>query len=258
MWCYSWNVNGIRAAGKKGFCHWLAAARPDILCVQETKAHREQVEPDLQTPPGYDSVWHSARKRGYSGVAAYFTPEWTPQDVQPLGDAAFDDEGRAQALIYADWVLINAYFPNSQADRKRLDYKLAFFDAISEACRSYRDSGKHVVLCGDYNVSHKDIDLARPDANRDNPGFYPEECAAMDAFLAGGFVDIFRETHPDEPEHYTWWSYRTRARERNIGWRLDYHCIDEALRPQVVQSIILADVPGSDHCPVALELDGAL
>ncbi len=254
MRLFSWNVNGIRAIGQKGFVEWFEQTQPDVLCVQETKAHRDQVEPALREPSGYKSVWHSAKRRGYSGVATYYKSDNPPEEVESLDVPEFDEEGRYQALIFPEFVLINAYFPNSQPERKRLDYKLMFFDAVSSACRRYRGHGRHVIVCGDFNVSHKEIDLARPKENRDNPGFYVEECAAMDAFLETGFIDSFRHFHPGEPGHYTWWSYRTRARERNIGWRLDYHCVDEAFLPRVQKSQILSDVMGSDHCPIALHI----
>ena len=150
--------------------------------------------------------------------------------------------------------MINAYFPNSQPERKRLDYKLRFMEAVRARVADLVAAGKHVVVCGDFNVSHKEIDLARPKQNRDNPGFYPEECEAMDAFLDGTLVDTFRAFHPDEPEHYTWWSYRGGARARNVGWRLDYHVVDAELMPRVKKSQIHASVMGSDHCPISIEL----
>ncbi|MBX7256437.1 MAG: exodeoxyribonuclease III [Candidatus Hydrogenedentes bacterium] len=248
---YSWNVNGIRAIGRKGFLEWMAAERPDVLCVQETKACQGDVEPALREPKGYGSVWHSAVKRGYSGTATFYRTGCEPLSVKPMGIKEFDDEGRVQVLEFKDFTLINAYYPNSQAERARIDYKLAFCDAMLKLCNKLRKAGKHVVICGDYNIAHKEIDLARPKDNRDSPGFYPEECASMDAFVSAGYVDTFRHFTPD-PHHYTWWSYRSAAREKNVGWRIDYHCVNEEFMPRVKSSRIHADVMGSDHCPVSL------
>ncbi len=254
MRLYAWNVNGIRAAGRNGLLNWIEKTKPDVLCLQEVKARPEQIEPELQEIKGYGSVWHSARRPGYSGTAAYFKKRQAPADVSALGIPEFDDEGRGQVLTYPDFTLINAYFPNSQPERKRLDYKLRFMEAVRAHVADLLAAGKHVVVCGDFNVSHKEIDLARPKQNRDNPGFYPEECEAMDAFLNGTLVDAFRTFHPDEPGHYTWWSYRGGARARNVGWRLDYHVVDAELMPRVKKSQIHASVMGSDHCPISIEL----
>jgi exodeoxyribonuclease-3 len=254
MRLYSWNVNGVRAIHKKGFLDWLTREQPDVLCIQETKAHAEDVSDALREPDGYSSVWHSAEKKGYSGVACYFRRDCEPRDVRTIGLHEFDREGRAQILEYDDFFLVNAYYPNSQPERRRLKYKLDFCAALETFCMEKRQMGRNVVICGDFNISHKDIDLARPKANRNNPGFYPEECAAMDAFIEGGHVDVFRHFHPDEPHHYTWWSYRSGARERNVGWRLDYHCVNEEFMPRVGAAAIHAKVMGSDHCPVSLAL----
>ena len=254
MRLYAWNVNGIRAAGRNGLLSWIESTKPDVLCLQEVKARREQVEPELQQAKGYGSVWHSAKRPGYSGTATYYKKRREPIEVSGLGIADFDDEGRTQVLEYPDYTLINAYFPNSQPERKRLDYKLRFMRAIRDRISRLRAAGKHVVVCGDFNVSHKEIDLARPKENRESPGFYPEECTEMDAFLDGTLVDTFRSFHPNEPGHYTWWSYRGGARERNVGWRLDYCVVNAELMPRVKKSRIHAAVLGSDHCPISLEL----
>ncbi len=250
----SWNVNGVRAIAGKGFLEWLDEASPDVLCIQEIKAHAEAVPPEVRAPKGYGSVWRPAKRPGYSGVAAFFKKGMEPLDVRELGIEEFDLEGRVQILEYAEFHLINAYFPNSQPERARLDYKLRFCKAMLELCEGLRSAGKHVVLCGDYNIAHTEIDLARPKENRDNPGFYPEECASMDAFLHTGYVDVFRKLHPGEPGHYTWWSYRMKAREKNVGWRLDYHCVNEEFAPRVKNAVILSNIMGSDHCPVALQI----
>ncbi|QQO07925.1 exodeoxyribonuclease III [Breznakiella homolactica] len=253
----SWNVNGIRAAEKKGFPAWIRDEDADIVCLQETKAHPGQLSPDLLRPADgsgkpYYSYWSSARKKGYSGVAVYSKTE--PKDVQPLGIPEFDGEGRVLRADFGEFVLITAYFPNSQEAGVRLAYKLAFCDAILKLCDSIAAEKRHFVLCGDYNIAHTPIDLARPDENEGSAGYLPEERAWMDRFTGAGYIDTFRHFHPGEIGHYSWWSYRTRARERNEGWRIDYHCVDPAFLPRVRRAVIRPDVAGSDHCPVELEL----
>lgn len=247
----TWNVNGIRAIHKKGFLDWMASEDPDILCIQETKAHKENCPPEIAEIEGYHSYWQSAERRGYSGVLTY--AKQTASETAVLGDEAFDCEGRVQVLSFDDFVLINAYFPNSQEKGRRIDYKVAFCDRMLERCNDLVANGRHVVLCGDYNIAHNPIDLARPDDNHGNPGFLPQERAWMDRFVDAGYRDSFRDFHP-EPDNYTWWSYRTRARERNVGWRIDYHCVNEDFRDHVTGCEILADVMGSDHCPVRLSI----
>ncbi|MDR3303524.1 MAG: exodeoxyribonuclease III [Treponema sp.] len=253
----SWNVNGIRAAEKRGLVSWLQEDDPDILCVQETKARPEQLSPRLRAPPdkngaAYHSYWASAQRAGYSGVAVYSK---TPLTVEPLGTAEFDDEGRVIKADVGDFVLICAYFPNSQDAGARLPYKMRFCAAMSACCNALLAAGRHIVLCGDYNIAHKPLDLARPEDNEGCPGYFPEERAWMDSFTGAGFVDTFRHFHPDESGHYSWWSYRTHARERNVGWRIDYHCVDAGLLSQVRNPVIRAEVEGSDHCPVEISLD---
>jgi exodeoxyribonuclease-3 len=254
----SWNVNGIRAVEKRDFTGWLAGESPDALCVQETKARPEQLSEGLRNPRDgqgrlYHSYWASADKAGYSGVAIYSREE--PLDLKPLGVKDFDGEGRVLQAVYRDFVLISAYFPNSQDAGARLPYKLAFCAAILKHCKKLVKNGTHFVLCGDYNIAHTPIDLARPKENEGSAGYLPEERDWMDRFTQAGFVDTFRHFHPGEGGHYSWWSYRANARVRNIGWRLDYHCVDPAFLPQVKQSIIRGDVTGSDHCPVEIEID---
>jgi exodeoxyribonuclease-3 len=253
----SWNVNGIRAVEKRGFTGWLAADEPDILCLQETKARPEQLPQTLQTPVDkngkpYYACWMSAQKAGYSGTAIF--SKKAPLEFLPLGKAEFDDEGRVIQAVYPDFVLICAYFPNSQEAGARLSYKLDFCAAIMKLCKKLVKEGKHFILCGDYNIAHTPIDLARPKENEGNPGYLPEERAWMDAFTGAGFVDTFRRFHPGEGGHYSWWSYRSDARARNVGWRLDYHCVDPAFFPLVKKSIIRSEVEGSDHCPVEIVL----
>jgi exodeoxyribonuclease-3 len=255
----SWNVNGIRALEKRGFVGWVRDESPDLLCIQETKARPEQLSEELLHPADRDgrpyfSYWASAQKAGYSGVALYSKRE--PRETRLLGIAEFDDEGRVLQADFGGFVLICAYFPNSQDGGARIDYKVRFCAAIHGLCDSLVRDGRHFVLCGDYNIAHTRIDLARPDDNEGSPGFLPEERAWMDAFTQAGYVDTFRHFHPGEAGRYTWWSYRTAARKRNVGWRIDYHCVDPAFLPQVRGASIRADVEGSDHCPVELEVYG--
>lgn len=253
----SWNVNGIRAVEKRGFVDWLVNESPDILCLNETKAEPGQLSPSLLNPPvqgaPYSAFWASSKKKGYSGVAIY-TKE-NPENVRFMGKPEFDDEGRVLAADFKDFTLITAYFPNSQDERRRLDYKLAFNDAMLELCNSIVKSGRHFLLCGDFNVCHKPIDIARPKANENSAGYLIEEREWFDKFIAAGNIDTFRHFHPDEPDHYTWWSYMGRAREKNIGWRLDYHCVDSGFMPKVKSSVIRKEIEGSDHCPIEIELD---
>ena len=247
----TWNVNGIRAVQKKGFLDWLAEEDPDIFCGQETKAHPEQLDESLLNPGDYYSYWASAEKKGYSGCVVYSKEE--PLSVTNMGDPEFDSEGRVQVLEYPEFMLINAYFPNSQDKGRRLDYKGRFCDSMLELCNSFVNQGKNILLCGDYNIAHTEIDLKHPDANEKSPGYFPEERAWMDEFIAAGYVDAFR-MFESGGDHYTWWSYRTRARERNVGWRIDYHCVNEALSERVESCEILDQVMGSDHCPVRIHL----
>ncbi|MBN21288.1 MAG: exodeoxyribonuclease III [Bdellovibrionaceae bacterium] len=251
----SWNVNGIRACLKKGFLQWFEEVSADIVCLQETKVKKEQLEkdfPELIHPNKYHSFWHSAEKAGYSSVSIYSKKE--PIDViVGLGNPIYDCEGRVLTLDMGEFVLINAYFPNSQREGKRLDYKLGFCSEIKSFCDQWVKKGKHVVLCGDYNIAHQEIDLKNPKTNHKNAGFLPEERAWMTHFLEDGYSDVFRE-RVKEPDHYTWWSYRPGIRERNIGWRIDYHCVNKAFGERVESVNHFPEVMGSDHCPVSLTL----
>ncbi|MCL2763291.1 MAG: exodeoxyribonuclease III [Treponema sp.] len=253
----SWNVNGIRAVEKRGFLDWFAVEAPDILCLNETKAEPGQLSPGLVNPQvggaSYHSYWACAKKKGYSGVAIYSKTE--PLDVRFMEKPEFDDEGRTLVADFKDFTLIAAYFPNSQDAGKRLDYKLAFCAAMLRLCNTLVKKGRHVLLCGDYNIAHTPIDLARPAENEGNAGYLPEERAWMDTFTRAGYTDTFRHFHPGEGSHYSWWSYRMGARQRNVGWRIDYHCVDSAFMPRVQSSIIRPEVMGSDHCPVEIHLD---
>jgi len=253
----SWNVNGIRAVEKKSFIPWMETDGADIVCIQETKARPKQLSGALLeikdtagTP--YHAYWASAKKPGYSGVAIYTKTE--PLDVKLLGISEFDDEGRVLQADFEGFTLVSAYFPNSQDAGKRLDYKLSFCSAIFDLCQKYRAQKRHFILAGDYNIAHTPIDLARPKDNDDSAGYLPEERAWMDSFTAAGFVDTFRHFHPGKGAHYTWWSYRKQCRERNLGWRIDYHCTDPEFLPAIESSVIRPDVFGSDHCPVEITL----
>ncbi len=257
---FSWNVNGIRAAEKKGLCEWIAHSGADIICLQEIKARPEQLSPELLAPRAadgstYHAYWAPAVRPGYSGVAIYSKTE--PDAVSVMGVPEFDTEGRVLDARCGSLHVISAYFPNSQEAGARLDYKLAFCRAMLTYCNEIVSQGQDVVLCGDYNIAHTPIDLANPKANEHNAGYLPEERAWMDAFTQAGYRDTFR-MFCTEPGQYTWWSYRFKAREKNIGWRIDYHCVNERLAPRVSASDIRADVPGSDHCPIRLLLDAAL
>ncbi|MGL4981505.1 MAG: exodeoxyribonuclease III [Treponemataceae bacterium] len=252
----SWNVNGIRAVEKKGFVDWLFASKADIVCLQETKANPSQlsenlIEPKNQNGESYFSAWASAKKAGYSGTAIYSKQK--PDAVYCLGNADFDDEGRVLAADFGKLTVISAYFPNSQEAGARIDYKLGFCKAIFDFCNDLVKKGQNVVLSGDYNIAHKPIDLARPKQNEGNPGFLPEERQWMDFFTENGFCDIFR-TFCTEENQFSWWSYRFKAREKNIGWRIDYHCVNNAFIENVKNATILSDVMGSDHCPVHIEI----
>jgi exodeoxyribonuclease-3 len=248
----SWNVNGIRAIEKKGMLSSIRETSPDILCLQETKIQEDQLTEELSAPAGYLSYWSSAVKKGYSGVAV-FTRE-KPLSVSRLGVSRFDDEGRVLVLEYPRFILINAYFPNSQEEGARIEYKIDFCDTLMNYARGRVKEGKNLVICGDYNIAHKPIDLTNPKANEKNPGYLPEERAWMEKFVSSGFADTFRIFNA-EPGHYSWWSYRFNARAKNIGWRIDYHCVNDGFRPKVKSAEILKDVMGSDHCPVSVTLD---
>lgn len=251
MTILSWNVNGIRAIQKKGFTAWLEREAPEVLCLQETKAAPDQLDEELTKPPGYTAIWAAAERKGYSGVAAFVRAE--PVGVEVLGSREFDQEGRTLILHYPDLSVVNCYFPNSQEEGARLAYKLAFCEAVRAKCDELVAAGKDIVLCGDYNIAHKPIDLENPKANEASPGYLPEERAWMDRFVGAGYVDTFRQFCA-APKQYTWWTYRFHSREKNIGWRIDYHCVNARLSGRVRESTILAGVMGSDHCPVRIVL----
>ncbi|WP_271004356.1 exodeoxyribonuclease III [Listeria seeligeri] len=246
----SWNVNGLRAAVKKGFLEYFDSVDADIFCLQETKLQAGQIDLDL---PSYKDYWNYAVKKGYSGTAIFTKKE--PLSVQyGLGIEEHDTEGRVITLEFEKFFMVTVYTPNSQAELKRLDYRMTFEDAILAYVKKL-DETKPVVLCGDLNVAHEEIDLKNPKTNRKNAGFSDEERAKFTAFLEAGFVDSFRYFYPDLEDAYSWWSYRMNARARNIGWRIDYFVVSERLKDNLVDAKIHPDVLGSDHCPVELELN---
>jgi exodeoxyribonuclease-3 len=249
----SWNVNGLRAVHKKGFTEWFLAENPDILCIQETKAAKNQLPRTLKSIPGYHAYFCEAERKGYSGVAIY--TKIKPKKVEyGFSIPKFDNEGRILIVDYEDFVLLNIYFPNGKMSAERLDYKLEFYDALLDYANKLKATGKNLIICGDLNTAHKEIDIARPKANEKISGFLPEERAWIDKFLSNGYVDTFRMFNKD-PGQYTWWSYRTKARERNVGWRLDYFFVNEEFKDKIADSYILKEVMGSDHCPVGLDIE---
>ncbi len=248
----SWNVNGIRAAIRNGFFDWYEQDRPDIVCLQEVKARPEQVEGQLDRLGDAQVYWNAAERPGYSGVAVFSKIQ--PLSVQTgFGIEEFDREGRVLLLEYENFYLYNIYFPNGQRDQERLDYKLRFYDAYLTHANALRENGKAVITCGDYNTAHKEIDLKNPKANEKTSGFLPVERAWIDTYISNGYVDTFRMFN-QQPEQYTWWTYRFGARSRNVGWRIDYFFIDSAHKDMVKNAFIQMEVKGSDHCPLGIEL----
>ena len=259
----SWNVNGIRAMSKKviyqgiKFNTWLNRTSPDVLCIQETKAHPDQLTAKLLSPQDYKSYWNSGERRGYSGVATYSKTKPLRVNYE-IGKEKFDVEGRVIETEYPDFVLFNVYFPNGKLNEERLKYKLEFYDYFLEYIEKVRAEGKSIIICGDVNTAHTEIDLTHPKGNEDFSGFLPIERKWIDKLISKGYVDTFRHFNKN-PEHYTWWSVRNivkgvTARERNVGWRIDYFYVSEDLINKVSESYILKEVMGSDHCPIALKL----
>jgi len=249
----SWNVNGLRAVHKKGALDWFFTEQPDILCIQETKSHPDQLPAELTTIDNYHSYFASASRRGYSGVALY--SKIIPQSIQyELGHEQFDSEGRCLIADYNDFILFNIYFPNGKASKERLEFKMAFYDAFLVVANKLKDAGKRLIVCGDVNTAHREIDLARPKENENVSGFLPEERAWIDKFISAGYIDTFRVVN-QEPGHYSWWDYKSRARERNVGWRIDYFFVSENLKDQVKSAFIRSEIQGSDHCPVGITVE---
>lgn len=249
---YSWNVNGLRAVFRKGFAQWLEGSKPDVLCLQETKARPEQLAKELESVAGYRHYFSSALKPGYSGVALFTRRE--PLSVtQSFGVPRFDDEGRVLQADYGAFLLFNIYFPNGKASPERLRYKMDFYESFLGRMRQLLKAGRRVVICGDVNTAHREIDLARPRENSKVSGFLPQEREWIDRFLEAGFVDAFR-IFQSGPGHYTWWDQISRARERNVGWRIDYFFVSRNLERSMPRAWIMPEVMGSDHCPIGLEL----
>ncbi len=245
----SWNVNGLRAVLNKGFLDFLNKRKPEIFCLQEIKANESQI-PKLELP--YErQCYHSAEKAGYSGTATF---SQLPVLSHERGLPGHPAEGRVLTLEFDAFHVVNVYVPNSQDELRRLDYRTQQFDPDFREYLRELDQKKPVIVCGDFNVAHEEIDIARPKANRRSAGFTDEERAEFSRHLGIGLVDIFRHLHPGEPNHYTWWSYRGGERARNVGWRIDYFLVSERLVPQVESAEILSKVMGSDHCPIALRI----
>ncbi|SDF08857.1 exodeoxyribonuclease III [Sporomusa acidovorans] len=245
----SWNVNGLRACLNKGFSDFFTSINADIFCVQETKMQQTQSELELAD---YQQYWNSAVKKGYSGTAV-FTRIKPVSVTYGMDIAEHDQEGRIITLEFADFYLVNVYTPNSQRELARLDYRMKWEDAFS-GYLSELNKGKPVITCGDFNVAHQEIDIKNPKTNRKNAGFTDEERAKMTLLLQSGFTDTFRSVYPDKRDAYTWWSYMMNARARNIGWRIDYFLISDRLKNSIKEASIYADILGSDHCPIGLEL----
>lgn len=250
MKCISWNVNGIRACVGKGFLDFFKEIDADIFCIQESKMQEGQLELDL---PGYYQYWNYAQRKGYSGTAIFTKQE--PLSVQyGIGAEEHDKEGRVITLEYPDFYMITVYTPNSQNELKRLDYRMEWEDAFLAYLKNLEKT-KPVVVCGDMNVAHKEIDLKNPKTNRKNAGFTDEERGKMSALLDSGMIDTFRYFYPEQKDIYSWWSYRFHAREKNSGWRIDYFLVSEILKDRLQDAKIHTDVMGSDHCPVELDIN---
>lgn len=250
----SWNVNGIRAFYKKGAFDWVLDAEPDFFCIQETKAEADQLSDSLRNPIGYFSYFNSSNERkGHSGTAIYSKQE--PEKVtHGLGVKELDQQGRQINLFYKNFVLINCYFPNGGGPADRLQFKLRYYKEFLKFIEKIRKSGKKVIFCGDVNVAHNEIDLARPESNKKSVGFLPEEREWIDKYIDAGFVDVFRHNYP-ETVRYSWWDMKTRARDRNVGWRIDYFFVDKSIIKKVKQIEIADNVLGSDHAPLVMEID---
>ena len=245
----SWNVNGLRAVVKKGFEDIFWSLDADFVCLQETKLEEGQINLDL---PGYESYWCYAEKKGYSGTAIF--TRRTPLSVSyNLGIPEHDSEGRVITLEYEDFYLVCVYTPNSQDGLRRLDYRMSWEDDFRDYLCEL-DKSKPVIVCGDMNVAHEEIDLKNPATNHFNPGFSDEEREKFTELLDAGFIDTFRSLYPDRTDAYSWWSYRAAARQRNVGWRIDYFVVSERLRGNIKDAYILPEVMGSDHCPVGLDM----
>lgn len=251
----SWNTNGLRATVKQGhFMPLFSFGNPDIVCLQETKCEAEQLPDDVKNLKGYHSYFsHSKLKKGYSGVAIY--TKIKPDKVEyGMGVKRFDDEGRMLVAYYPNFVLINCYFPNGGMGPERLKYKLDFYDAFLKFINKLKSQNKNVIFCGDVNTAHEAIDLARPKENEENTGFLPIEREWMDELVNNGWVDVFRHFYPNKKDAYTYWDMKTRARDRNVGWRIDYFFTNQSFIKKIKSIKIMDDYYGSDHCPISIDL----
>jgi len=249
----TWNVNGIRAALGKGLKEWTLNEAMDVLCLQEIKARPEQLSPEQAAFPGYSVVWNPAQRPGYSGVATLLRQP-ALETVSGLGEERFDVEGRVIRTRHPHFLLYNIYFPNGQRGQERVDYKLDFYALLLKQCQALMAQGENIIITGDFNTAHQAIDLKNPKENEGNSGFLPEEREWVQKFLEAGFRDVFRDLYPQR-EQYTWWTYRMNARQRNVGWRIDYFLVSQGAANRVKDVVIHDQVTGSDHCPVTLEID---
>jgi len=248
----TWNVNGYRAIIRKNALNWVQDIQPDVLCFQEIKVQLDQTSDEETMIEGYHAVWNPAERKGYSGVVTFHKTE--PLEVEKgIGIDKFDSEGRVILSKFEDYYLYNIYFPNGGSENKRVPFKLEFYEILLKICDELHEVGKNIIITGDFNTAHNEIDLANPKSNEKNTGFLPEERVWIDTYLDHGFVDAFRELYP-EREDYTWWTYRYNARKKDIGWRLDYFLVSEGLMDKVEDVVIHSDILGSDHCPVSLIL----
>jgi exodeoxyribonuclease-3 len=251
----SWNVNGLRAVHRKElFLPFIKKEKPDILCLQETKAEEVQLPEEIKNIPGYFGYFsHSKGRKGYSGVGIYTKIE--PEQIEEgMGIKKFDDEGRLLTLYFKNFVLLNVYFPNGGGESHRLKYKLDFYEEFLKHIEKLKKKNKEIIFCGDVNVAHEAIDIARPKENEGQIGFLPEERAWIDEYIAHGYIDIFRYFNSEKQNAYTWWDMKTRARDRNVGWRIDYFFASRSLLKKITGTKILSDVLGSDHCPIVLDI----
>ncbi len=251
----SYNINGIRAAIRKGLWDWLESHPIDILCVQETKAQAEQVKERSRLEElGYEQYWHSAQKKGYSGVAT-FSRVAPDQVVYGCGISKYDEEGRILRTDFGDLTLLNCYFPSGTTGEPRQSFKMEFLDEFFDWIQELKKERPNLIVVGDYNIAHTEQDIHDPVRNKTTSGFLPEERAWMDRWFASGFTDAFRHLHPEEVS-YSWWSYRARARERNKGWRLDYQSVSNSIQANILEARQMSEAVHSDHCPVWMKIDG--
>ncbi len=254
MQIISWNVNGLRAVQRKGQFDRIMEENPDILCIQETKARPDQLDPEVLAPAGYTSYFHfPTEKKGYSGVAIY-TKEAPLKVINDLGIPNMDQEGRVIMTVYKDFTLLNVYFPNGGGAPERLEYKLAFYNHFLDFVEKLRKTNPRIIFCGDVNVAHREIDLARPKENITHVGFLPIERAWVDKIIKKGWIDVYRSFFPDKTEAYTYWDMKSYARERNVGWRIDYFFTTEEMLKKIKSIEIMDHILGSDHCPVRITL----